>query len=133
MRRSIVMLLLASCASPKPAPPEPVAFDEAPVVEPEAGPAPVVPDAATPEPAAPEVQDAGVVAAAEPAADTGPAPVDAGRPDAGKLVEPLLPDEAGKKRFEAALKKAFDDPAGAESDFEAIAAQSPEFYFAHYN
>ena len=39
MKRVVLFMILgASCASPKPAQPEPVSFDEAPVMEPEAGP-----------------------------------------------------------------------------------------------
>ena len=125
-------MLIASCASPKPAAPEPMSFDDAPVMEAEAGPV-VAPDSGPIEQAALEAPDAGVAPDVAEVPDAGPARADIGRVDAGKLVEPLLPDEAAKTRFEAALKKALDDPAGAETEFESIAAANPTFYFAHYN
>ena len=130
MKRVVLFMILgAACASPKPAQPEPVSFDDAPVMEPEAGPVePVdtgfVPDAAV---------DAGVVIVPDAAVDAGAVLPDAGSVDAGRLVEPLLADEAIKTRFEKALEQALDDPKSAEAEFDAIAAVAPNFYFAHYN
>ena len=97
-----VLILCVSCAPPKTVEPEPVQFDDAPVMEPEAGPAPVI-DAAVSADAAPA--DAGVVVVVDAAVDAGAVAPDVGSVDAGRLVEPLLADDALKARFEAALKR----------------------------
>lgn len=131
MRRLFALMFVASCASPKPAPQQAMQFDEAPIVEPEAGPAAIVDSGVQAEQPSAETLDAGPAAAA--VSDVGMAVTDLGTPDAGRLEQPLLPDEAAKARFETSLKKALDDPAGAESEFEALASAYPNFYFAHYN
>jgi Flp pilus assembly protein TadD len=131
MRRLFTLLFVVSCASPKPAPQQAMQFDEAPILEPEAGPAALVDSETEAEKPAAEAPDTGPVAVI--VSDAGMAKPDLGRPDAGRLEQPLLPDEAAKARFEGSLKKALDDPAGAESEFEALASAYPSFYFAHYN
>ena len=111
--------------------PEPVSFDDAPVMEPEAGPAPVTMlrsqtwmrrrlmralwwSSMLPLMRAQWLRTPGLWMRVD-------------------LVEPLLADEALKARFEAAFKQALDDPQAAEAEFDAIAAAAPDFYFAPYN
>ena len=133
MRRPWFLILAVACASPQTPEQPPVEFGDAPVMEPEAGPAPepVVVDAGAPKPV--PVEDAGV-AEPEVIPDTGaPAVLDAGPADTGVLTEPLLTDEALRKRFEAAMALALDKPADAVAEFDAIAAAAPDFYFAPYN
>ena len=81
MKRVVLFMVVgASCASPQPAQPEPVSFDEAPVMEPEAGPAEPVDTGFSPDAAV----DAGVVVVPDAAVDAGPALPDAGPTDAGR-------------------------------------------------
>ena len=131
MKYAPLLMFAVACAGSPAKVPEPVQFDDAPVNEPEAGPAPAAvldtgpaPDAA-PDAGAPIVLDAAV--------DAGVVVPDTGPVDAGKLIEPILPSADGKAQFEQAMKVALDDPVAGEKAFDALVAAAPEFYFAHYN
>jgi len=135
----VTLLGLAACsaAETKPVPDETASFeteDKAPLVEPEAGPAPVVttPDAGQ---ETLEANDGGVPVedAAVAPLETAAAP-DAGKPDAGQLKpEPILATPELNERFQKALELAPDDPAAAVVAFDSIFAEAPDFYFAAYN